>query len=185
MVVNFSPAFRLPGSVRPTTSSAPNRRFAAVTLTMAIWGAFAPSAAEKSRPLTKGIPNALKYCGVGFSIPMSRWTGRPVQRDIGMLNPTPQYFSALGIPLVRGRLFSAADGANAPQIAIVNVTAAKRLFGALDVVGRTLPGSRKAGEKFTTIVGVVGDVKYSGLGEAVGETVYVPFPQYPFRNMML
>jgi putative ABC transport system permease protein len=131
-----------------------------------------------------GLPPNRSRMMMSFNLPDWR-TGRPVQRDIGMLNPTPQYFSALGIPLVRGRLFSAADGANAPQIAIVNVTAANRLFGALDVVGRTLPGSRKAGEKFTTIVGVVGDVKYSGLGEAVGETVYVPFPQYPFRNMML
>ena len=128
-------------------------------------------------------PNRLRMM-MSFSLPDWR-TGRPVQRDIGMLNPTPQYFRALGIPLVRGRLFTAADGADAPQIAIVNATAAKRLFGTLDVVGRTLPGSRKAGEKYTTIVGVVGDVKYSGLGEAVRETVYVPFSQYPFRNMVL
>ena len=128
-------------------------------------------------------PNRLRMM-MSFNLPDWR-TGRPVQRDIALLNPTPQYFRALGIPLVRGRLFTAADGADAPQIAIVNATAAKRLFGTLDVVGRTLPGSRKAGEKYTTIVGVVGDVKYSGLGEAVRETVYVPFPQYPFRNMVL
>ena len=131
-----------------------------------------------------GLPPNQSRMMMSFNLPDWR-TGGPVQRDIGMLNPTPQYFRALGIPLVRGRLFTAADGADAPQIAIVNVTAAKRLFGTLDVVGRTLPGSRKAGEKFTTIVGVVGDVKYSGLGEAVEETVYVPFPQYPFRNMVL
>ena len=121
-----------------------------------------------------GLPPNRSRMMMSFNLPDWR-TGRPVQRDLGMLNPTPAYFSALGIPLVRGRLFSAADGANAPQIAIVNVTAAKHLFGTVDVVGRTLPGSRRAGEQFTTIVGVVGDVKYSGLGEAVGETVYVPF----------
>ena len=90
-------------------------------------------------------PNRLRMM-MSFNLPDWR-TGRPVQRDIALLNPTPQYFRALGIPLVRGRLFTAADGADAPQIAIVNATAAKRLFGTAAMVGRTLPGSRKAGGK--------------------------------------
>ena len=128
-------------------------------------------------------PNRLRMM-MSFNLPDWR-TGRPVQRDIGLLNPTPQYFRALGIPLVRGRLFTAADGADAPQIAIVNATAAKRLFGTLDVVGRTLPGSRKAGGKDTTIVGVVGDVQGLRARRSRPGNGLRPISQYPFRNMVL
>jgi putative ABC transport system permease protein len=109
--------------------------------------------------------------------------GQPVEHDMDLLNPTPEYFAALGIALLKGRAFSDADGADAPKVVIVSVSAARRLFGGPDVVGRTVPV--RGPDKPATIVGVVGDVKYSGLGEAARETVYLPFAQQPFRNVVL
>jgi putative ABC transport system permease protein len=107
----------------------------------------------------------------------------PREHDMALLNPTSDYFSVLGIPLLRGRTFGPGDGTREPGVAILNASAARHLFGSLDVAGRTLPVSRTGVP--VTIVGVVGDVKYAGLDQRAEDTVYVPFPQYPFRNMML
>jgi putative ABC transport system permease protein len=109
--------------------------------------------------------------------------GTPGPRRLNLLNPTADYFSALGIPLLRGRLFQGADGPTAQRVVIVSVGAARDLFGTLDVVGRSLPiGPKRAP---VPIVGVVGDVKYRGLDVAAPQTLYMPFAQYPFRNMTL
>jgi putative ABC transport system permease protein len=129
-----------------------------------------------------GLPPNRSRMRMSFTMADFR-TGQPVAHDMGLLNPTPQFFAVLGIPLLRGRTFAPADGPNAPEVAILNASAAKRLFGTLDIVGRNLPVSRQGAP--VTIVGVVGDVKYFGLDEAVRDTVYLPFPQYPFRNMVL
>lgn len=110
-------------------------------------------------------------------------TGRQVEHQLGLLNPTPEWFAALGIPILRGRTFGPADGPDGPGVAVLNEAAATHLFGSVDVIGRAMPlGGR---DEPVSIVGVVGNVKYSGLDEAAAETVYVPFAQQPFRNMML
>jgi len=129
-----------------------------------------------------GLPPNQSRMRMSFTMADFR-TGQPVAHDMGLLNPTPQFFAVLGIPLLRGRTFSPADGPNAPEVAILNASAARRLFGTVDIVGRNLPVNRQGAP--VTIVGVVGDVKYFGLDEAARDTVYLPFPQYPFRNMVL
>lgn len=129
-----------------------------------------------------GLPPNRSRMRISFSMADFR-TGQATSYDMGLLNPTPEFFAVLGIPLLRGRTFSSADGPNAPAVAMLNATAAKHLFGTLDVEGRNLP--IRGQDAPVTIVGVVGDVKYSGLDEAARDTVYVPFPQQPFRNMVL
>ena len=110
-------------------------------------------------------------------------TGERVEYRMGLLNPTPEYFSALGIALLRGRGFSSADGPDAARVAILSAGAAKRLFGTIEAVGRMMPlGGRS---EPVTVVGVVRDVKYSGLDQEAEDRVYVPFAQQPFRNMTL
>jgi predicted permease len=132
--------------------------------------------------VANGLPPNRSRMSTSFSMPDSR-TGQPVEHQMGLLNPTPGYFEALGIRVLAGRTFSQADGPDGPEVVILSSSAARRLFGQFDVVGRTLPISRK--DAPVTIVGVVGDVKYFGLDEAPRDTVYVPFSQYPFRNMVL
>jgi hypothetical protein len=55
--------------------------------------------------------------------------------------------------------------------------AARRFFGDRDAIGRTLPFESRA----ITIVGVVDDVKYTGIGTPMDGVVYRPFAQQPFR----
>ncbi len=109
-------------------------------------------------------------------------TGGSVPVSLNLMNPTPEYFRTLGIPLLRGRLFNPLDGADTQEVAILSASAARRLFGTLEVEGRPLQVSPKTS---LAIVGVVGDVRFRGLEEPADDTLYLPFTQYPFRNMTL
>ncbi|HET7095331.1 MAG TPA: ABC transporter permease, partial [Thermomicrobiales bacterium] len=94
---------------------------------------------------------------------------------------TPGYFSALGVRLIDGRLFTDADGDAQPPVMIMTVDTARRLFGSDNPVGRTLtlPVLRDGtmGSEEVTLVGVVSNVKYSGLQAAPDDAVYRPLRQ--------
>ena len=90
----------------------------------------------------------------------------------------PGYFQTLGMRVVRGRDFTAADNMGAPKVVIVSDSTARQLWGSRDPIGRRLS---VAGEKgpFLTVVGVVSNVMLGGPGESRRSTVYVPQLQYP------
>ncbi|HTG31205.1 MAG TPA: ABC transporter permease [Methylomirabilota bacterium] len=92
---------------------------------------------------------------------------------------SPGYFRSLGIPLVKGRFFSPSDKVESikdPMIVIINETMAKQYFGSKDPIGfRIQTGDPDPNSPWETIVGVVGDVKYSGLDSGSGPTLYVPY----------
>ncbi len=92
---------------------------------------------------------------------------------------TPDYFRALGIPLMKGRFFSESDQVeqdNDPMIVIINETMAKKYFPGQDPVGKRIQtGDPDPKSSWETIVGVVGDVKYSGLDAQPAPTLYVPY----------
>ena len=89
---------------------------------------------------------------------------------------TNGYFAALGVPLVDGRAFRVGDTAEAPPVAIVTESWARRFYPGESPVGRQMIEGGCVECPRTTIVGVVGDVKYLGL-ENAGEAVYLPFAQ--------
>ncbi len=77
---------------------------------------------------------------------------------------SPGYFKTMGIPLVRGRDFTDADGAGAAPVTIVSQATARKFFGDEDPLGRTLTRSADLKTPFT-IVGVVGDVRSTALNQ--------------------
>jgi predicted permease len=95
---------------------------------------------------------------------------------------TPTYFSTLKIPLVRGRLFTDADGPDTQPVVIVNRAFARKFFGDADPVGRSLG---QFDGPALLIVGIVGDTLLSSAGQLnegsaplVGEeAMYVPAAQ--------
>lgn len=89
---------------------------------------------------------------------------------------SPGYLSLMRIPLRGGREFTAADRAGAPFVAVVSEAFARRYFGTPDAVGRTF--SIWGGQRKLTVVGVAGDIKVHGLGEAATPYYYVPLPQF-------
>jgi putative ABC transport system permease protein len=92
---------------------------------------------------------------------------------------SPDYFRALGIPLLRGRVFNQQDTDKSPMVAIVDDAFVRRHFPNEDPIGHRIDiGNGKDG--FYEIVGVVGDVRYNGLDEKATPTMYVPARQDVF-----
>lgn len=97
---------------------------------------------------------------------------------------------ALGERLVRGRLFTAADGANTPPVAVINETMAQIYWPGQDPIGRRIrQGSPD--RPWITVVGIVADVRHNGLEVEIKEKFYRPHAQFPgstgfaVRNMNL
>jgi len=94
---------------------------------------------------------------------------------------SPDYFRALEIPLIKGRLFTDADKADAPPVIIVNQAFAKKFWPKQDAVGkRIVMGGMSEHPNWITIVGVVGDVRHFGLDVDPKPEMYVPFAQDPY-----
>jgi putative ABC transport system permease protein len=96
---------------------------------------------------------------------------------VTMVPATPGYFEVLQIPLLKGRMFNAGDAASSTEVGMLNREAAVRFFGTDDPIGRTLP----FGKTGVTIVGVVENVKYTGIAAPKEGVVFRPFAQQPFR----
>src|SRR5262249_55411823 len=96
------------------------------------------------------------------------------------------YFSTLGVPLMQGRNFSEADKADSTQVVIINQSLAEKLFGGRNPVGRRLLFTGFPNQS-VAIVGVVGDVKTTGLDQAVRPVLYYPFTQNAstFANLVV
>jgi putative ABC transport system permease protein len=95
---------------------------------------------------------------------------------------SPGYFQTLSIPLKRGRVFTEHDAEKAPMVAVIDEAFARRHFPDEDPTGRGIDiGNGTDG--FYQIVGVVGSVRYEGLGSAPEPTMYVPFKQDVFSTM--
>ena len=88
---------------------------------------------------------------------------------------TPQYFSAMGIPLRRGRDVDDTDTRDRAWVAVVSTSFAERYWPGEDPLGKTI---RHRGE-LRTIVGVVGDVKVRGLERTSEPQMYLPAQQIP------
>ena len=108
--------------------------------------------------------------------------GEPRTHRLTLLNPTAGYFEALGIPLLRGRLFSRRDSADSVPVVILSASGARQVFGSVDVVGQILPTTS---DRKPTVVGVVDDVRYGGVAAPPPDAIYQPFAQFPFQHMNL
>src|SRR5438445_1025251 len=92
---------------------------------------------------------------------------------------TPGYFTTMGIPVLRGRVFTPSDSADQPKVVIINETMARQFFSSGDPVRRRL----KAGGAWRTVVGVVSDVKSASLESSVRPQLYLPHAQDPWPPM--
>jgi len=97
---------------------------------------------------------------------------------------TPGFFGALRIPLLEGRVFTDADSAGAPSVAVVSRSWAAHYFPRETAVGQQMVEGGCYECPRTTIVGVVGDVKYQGLA-GNGEGVYASLAQSGSRTAAL
>jgi predicted permease len=111
-----------------------------------------------------------------FSTPDGSQTDQ--RRRTGFRAVTPGYLRTLAVPLVRGRFFEHYDAADAPPVAIINQTMARRYWPGEDPIGKHIvtPFRRVATYR---IVGIVHDMKYAGLDQEATPEMFVPFAQLP------
>ena len=96
---------------------------------------------------------------------------------------TPNYFTAMGIPLLKGRLLDEHDGADS-HVLVINETMAKKYFPNEDPIGKRLivEWDPKAPDE---IVGVVADIKEYALDREANPAIYWPHPREPYQFMNL
>lgn len=94
---------------------------------------------------------------------------------------SPQFFKAMGIPLLSGRDFTEGDDAGGAAVLMVNEAFARRFFPGEEVIGkRVRPGLGAPPAPLREIVGVVGDARQGGLGTEADPIYYIPYKQLPW-----
>ena len=136
----------------------------------------------------------VRAAGLTHSLPLiSDWVlgfkieGRPEVRPADLPNTnyysvTPDYFPAMGIRLIRGRLFNQHDDARAPRVAIINETLARQFFPNENPLGKRILVTNGP-DVWRQIVGIVGDIKQYGVDKETTSQTYEPYAQYPFRSL--
>jgi len=103
---------------------------------------------------------------------------------------TPEFFSTMGTPLLRGRMFQESDDSMSQPVALVDEAAARLLWGGVDPVGRRVRSSRDiilsrlkpVPAPWMTVVGVVGNAKLSSLDEIDVPHIYESMYQRSKRD---
>jgi putative ABC transport system permease protein len=128
-----------------------------------------------------GMSSMIPFGGAGqnYSVAID---GRPGDPDGKFLTAdfrpmTPDYFRALGVPLVTGRMLSETDIETAAPVVLVNETFVRRYLGGGEPLGRRIS---TAGGVTREIVGVVRDFKQQGLDLPLNPQIYPPLAQAPY-----
>ena len=143
-----------------------------------------------------GLPG-VEAVGTTYSLPMSSvalaWGPITIEgyvpknsADFIMSNErfvSPGYFSAMGVPLVKGRLFDARDIKGAQETVIVNENLAQRFWPNDDPIGKRLERGDK--EPWRTVVGVVRDTKEFSVDNEPPISIYHPHDQFPIGTMFI
>ena len=91
---------------------------------------------------------------------------------------SPGYFRAMGIRMVSGRDFSARDNAQAPGVVILSQSVARRFWPGQSPIGKRITGEDDpTPQDWLTIIGVVEDVKQTGMADQRGGAIYQPLAQ--------
>jgi putative ABC transport system permease protein len=184
-IVNVDPGFRS-DRVLAFQVSLPGAVYKETPQTLAAFEKLAAGLENKpgveSAALVQTLPMRGDY-NLSFSI---RGVAQPAdqpQTSASYRSVSARYFETLSIPILRGRTFAAQDTSTAEHVAIVDSVFAKTYFHDVDPIGQALKIGNGAGDAPYTIVGISGDVHYSGLDAISGPTMYVPMPQDPFSSM--
>ncbi|HYW69521.1 MAG TPA: ABC transporter permease [Pyrinomonadaceae bacterium] len=107
--------------------------------------------------------------------------------DAGTRQVSPDYFKAMGIPLLAGRAFTDSDGSDTPRALIINQAFVRHYFPNENPIGKRLAYDRGSDGRpaWREIVGVVKDVKHTSLDSDPRPEMYCPISQFPSWDMTL
>ena len=146
-------------------------------------------------PGVESVGAVLQLPLIGFDVDLSEITAigeAPPASGVPQVSRlhvvTPDYFSTIGVPLLKGRFFNDRDRVNTAAVALINQRMADRFWPGQDPIGKRF----RQGLRFTPgepdvreVVGVVGDVKQFGLNTSGEPQMYVPHEQSPWPVMNL
>jgi putative ABC transport system permease protein len=100
---------------------------------------------------------------------------------------TPGYFRALSIPVLQGRDFTSQDRDHTQGVVIINAAYQRRFFPGEDPLGKRLKMGRgpDSGSPYLTVIGVVADIKHTGLNKEAAPEMYLSYLQSPEFLMTL
>jgi putative ABC transport system permease protein len=153
--------------------------------------AFVDRAIEKIRAVpgvvSVGTTTKIPLAGGGSTQPFSiegRPTAAIAEQPMAQTRYiSPDYFRAIGIPLRQGRFFSDQDRDNSQPVIIISEAMGRRFWPGENPIGRRLTPSFHSEQGAREIVGVVGDVKTSGLDVDASAMMYLPYKQFPLPFM--
>jgi putative ABC transport system permease protein len=109
--------------------------------------------------------------------------GRPVPTaelpEVQFRRSMHNYFETMGITIKRGRNFDPNDGPTAPPVAVINETMARKIFPNQDPIGQHIRTGPSPNGTWTTIIGVIGDIRHGGLEELPQPEMYISYQQGP------
>jgi putative ABC transport system permease protein len=153
----------------------------------------------------KALPE-VRYAALSSSIPLRRYRVAGAIRTLdmppdttGTSSPTspqisisPDYFHAMGTPLLAGRGFSDADNENSPAVAIVNERFALQFLGGAALgkhfqsgLGLYCAGCSRGSQSDIEVVGVVADTRHEGNDQPAQAEWFVPYRQAPLDNFTI
>ncbi|MGH9722922.1 MAG: ABC transporter permease [Bryobacteraceae bacterium] len=146
--------------------------------------------AERLLSEVRALPG-VSAAGLTSHLPLQNTANRPVavegrpSNDAGMAAArqvvTPEYFGAIGIPLIEGRYLNQHDREDSLPVVMINQSAAQRFMRGEGAIGKRIQiGTGTSASRWLTIVGVVGDTKYTqydSLDWTVRPELFIPYRQ--------
>ncbi|MGB7022174.1 MAG: ABC transporter permease [Candidatus Acidiferrales bacterium] len=110
---------------------------------------------------------------------------QPLDAEIRIVSP--DYFRALRIPLISGREFTAADNASGAPVVVINQMMARMFWPGKDPIGQQIwigkpMGPAQSEPAPRRVIGIVGDVRESTLGDMPGQGMFIPYTQTKWND---
>ena len=120
---------------------------------------------------------ALGSSPIGVTTYLTPWTLEgeesvrvPVETQTARVSPG--HFDVLRIPLLQGRLFDDRDISSSTPVAVVSEQAARKLWPGSDPIGKRFRQANRKDAPWSTVIGIVGDIRFDGLGKPFSSHVY-------------
>src|SRR5689334_12297600 len=141
------------------------------------------AAITSALPTTNSNPNAVGGLAIeGFAI-----EDRPVESSEDLraerIRISPDYFAVFQATLLRGRSFTEDDEDGKPLVAVIDETTARKYWPGNDPLGRRVRFGKDSTRPWTTVVGVIKDIKHDGLDIDGVPHIYVPVYQDPNKQV--
>ena len=142
----------------------------------------------ESAALTSNLPLSSERQEGKLTFTLEGQSAEEQQRNpyLNDLRVSPNYFPTIGVRLIKGRFLNEFDTAETERVGVVSQRLAVRAWPGQDPIGKRLKvGGVNSQSKWTTIVGVVGDVKHEEIAGEGGLDLYVSYQQVGDSNMYL